>query len=183
MAQKTTKALSDKEVIKILGYVKQKYKNALLLEVNTGLRISDAIKLKYSDIANGKLEIIEKKTKKPQITKINKDLVKYLNNNRTTTSDYLFLKGEKDIEIECKNFIRSLQKAIIEACDMENIDSRFISTHSFRKTFATKAYRETKDILIVKGLLNHSDVSVTQRYIGVNKDEIDSIREKTRIGF
>ena len=106
MAQKTTKALSDDEVIKILGYVKQKYKNALLLEVNTGLRISDAIKLKYSDIANGKLEIIEKKTKKPQITKINKDLVKYLKNNRTTASDYIFLKGEKDIEKEKKNFIK-----------------------------------------------------------------------------
>lgn len=183
MAQKTTKALTDNEVKKILRYVKPKYRNLLLFEVNTGLRISDAVRLKVSDIKNCKLEIIEKKTGKPQITEINKDLVKYLKVNRVTKGKYLFLEGKKDIEIEARNFIRNVQMAIIEACDMENIDSTFISTHSFRKTFATRAYNATKDILIVKELLNHSSVQITQRYINVNKDEADEVRRKTRIGF
>lgn len=180
--QKTTRALNSKELKLILDYVQPKYKNLLLFEVNTGLRISDTVKLKWSDIKGNKLEIIEKKTGKAQITKINKKLVAYLRKNKTTKGKYIFISGIL-VERECKNFIRATQLAIQEACVANNIDPTFISTHSFRKTFATNAYRKTKDILIVKELLNHSDIKTTQKYINIIKDEVDEIRSNTQLGF
>ena len=69
MASKTTKPLTDDEIFKILNNVSQEVKNALLLQLNTGLRISDIIKLKYSDIQFGKLEIFEKKLVKLRLQK------------------------------------------------------------------------------------------------------------------
>ena len=82
-----------------------------------------------------------------------------------------------------KAFVRKVQDQILRACDYENIDSAFISTHSFRKSFATLAYDETKDIMFVQQLLNHSSVSVTQKYIRVNKEKADNYRGKQRLGF
>lgn len=179
MGVKITKALTKKELRIILNNVDQATRNALLLEANTGLRISDIVQLKYSDIKKGQLEIIEKKTKKPQLTKINKKLVKYLENHKTTKGDFIFWNGK----VKFASIIRKIQRRIVEACDYHNIDSSFISTHSFRKTFATKAYEETKDLLIVQKLLNHSSVDMTKKYIQINKEEVDSVRENTRIGF
>lgn len=180
MAHKVTKPLTEDEITKILNNVTQDVKNALLIQLNTGLRISDIVRLKYSDIQFGKLEVIEKKTGKPQITKINMDLVQYIFEHRTIyDSNYIFWNSKTKID----SIIRKIEKQIIKACDYENINSEFISTHSFRKTFATNAYKETNDILVVQYLLNHSSVSVTQRYIQINKDKADSFRSKSRIGF
>lgn len=178
---KMTKAISKDEIDLILGSqkIKQDVRNALLVELNTGLRIQDIARLKYSDIQFGKLEIIEKKTKKPQITRINMELVEYLFKNRTRDDNYIFASEEKEV----KAFVRKVQDQILKACDHENIDSTFISTHSFRKSFATLAYNETKDIMFVQQLLNHSSVSVTQKYIRVNKEKADDYRGKQRLGF
>lgn len=178
---KITKAISQEEIDKILGSkkIKQDVRNALLIELNTGLRIQDIAKLKFSDIQFGKLEIIEKKTKKPQITRINIELVEYLFKNRTREDNYIFASNEKAVQA-C---VRKVQYQIAQACDYENIDNSFISTHSFRKAFATLAYEETKDIMFVQQLLNHSSVSVTQRYIQINKEKADTYRDKQRLGF
>lgn len=178
---KMTKAISEVEIEKILTSknIKQDVRNALLVELNTGLRIQDIARLKFSDIQFGKLELIEKKTKKAQITKINMELVEYLFKNRTKNGDFIFASTEKEIQ----SFVRKVQYQIAMACDYENIDNSFISTHSFRKAFATLAYNETKDIMFVQQLLNHSSVSITQRYIQVNKEKADIYRKKQRIGF
>lgn len=40
-----------------------------------------------------------------------------------------------------------------------------ISPHSFRKACATELYLKTKDLLLVRDYLNHSDAKVTQTYI------------------
>ncbi len=40
-----------------------------------------------------------------------------------------------------------------------------LSPHSFRKGCATYLYKETKDLLLVRDYLNHSDAKVTQTYI------------------
>ena len=68
---KMTKAISKEEIDTILGSIKikQDVRNALLVELNTGLRIQDIARLRYNDIQFGKLEIIEKKQKSPKLQK------------------------------------------------------------------------------------------------------------------
>ena len=47
-----------------------------------------------------------------------------------------------------------------------------LATHSMRKTFGTRVYQVTKDIMTTKELLGHANVNTTQRYIGVGMDTL-----------
>ena len=51
------------------------------------------------------------------------------------------------------------------------IDS--IGTHTLRKTFGYHMYQQTHDAVTLKEIFNHSDISVTLRYIGINQDNKD----------
>ena len=49
-----------------------------------------------------------------------------------------------------------------------------VSTHSFRKRFATQTYTNSRyNIELVRQLLQHSNVATTQRYIGVASKDIE----------
>ena len=139
---------------------------ALVIEATTGLRISDVLKLKVSDFLKEKLEIREKKTNKLQYRKINSQLIaqvnKYAISNRLGEDDYVINCSERNVQ-------RYLKFAV-ESLNYENI-----GTHSFRKYYAQYVYNQTKDIRIVQALLNHSSTDTTERYLGINYEEIDRI--------
>jgi site-specific recombinase XerD len=59
-----------------------------------------------------------------------------------------------------------------------------ISTHSFRKFYATEQYKANENnILLVKELLNHSSVSTTQKYIGIKSEQIEKASSSFRADF
>jgi site-specific recombinase XerD len=49
---------------------------------------------------------------------------------------------------------------------------RRISSHDLRATFATEVYNKTLDIRLVQELLGHSNSSITEIYIGINRDKM-----------
>ena len=50
-----------------------------------------------------------------------------------------------------------------------------ISTHSFRKWYATEIYKANGyDIALVQRLLQHSSAAMTQRYIGIEPQRIET---------
>ena len=54
-----------------------------------------------------------------------------------------------------------------------------ISTHSFRKWYATEIYKANGyDIALVQRLLQHSSTAVTQRYIGIEPQRIERAIEE-----
>lgn len=55
---------------------------------------------------------------------------------------------------------------------------REISSHDLRATFATAAYKRTKDIRAVQTLLGHANSSTTEVYTGV---EMDAMRAASEI--
>ena len=53
-----------------------------------------------------------------------------------------------------------------------------ISTHSFRKWYATEIYKSNGyDIALVQRLLQHSSAAVTQRYIGIEPQRMEAAIE------
>ena len=144
--------------------------------INTGLRISDIIKLKVKDVLNPDrtmkthIDIIEEKTKKKKRFKINNGLVEEL---RQFTKDmdfeeYIFKsrKGENKPITRIQAY-RSLTNAGAK------IGLEEIGTHTLRKTFGYHFYQQTKDVALLQELFNHSAPSITLRYIGINQDKID----------
>ena len=159
----------------ITHYPKPKVKMALILEANLGIRISDICSLKLKDIVldgnRYRLNIIEQKTQKKRTFTVPLTLYKYISN-------YCL---QYDIPID-KNIvqvsIRQIQqhlKYIVEYLEY----SPNISTHSFRKFFATNIYiNNNYNVILVQQLLQHSSINTTQRYIGIGSKELEEALEK-----
>ncbi|MBL7664752.1 MAG: tyrosine-type recombinase/integrase [Bacteriovoracaceae bacterium] len=64
--------------------------------------------------------------------------------------------------------VRSTYGLIMRIVRKAGLAERGISPHSFRKACATNLYRATKDLLLVRDYLHHSDAKVTQTYIEKN---------------
>ena len=68
---------------------------------------------------------------------------------------------------------RAIQKQLKIVCDYLGFEG--ISTHSFRKWYATEIYKNNRyDIALVQRLLQHSSAATTQRYIGIEPQRIEA---------
>ena len=80
-------------------------------------------------------------------------------------------KGKDDFLFTIKE--RAVQKQLAIVCDYLGLER--VSTHSFRKSFATTAYENSGyNIELVRQLLQHSNTATTQRYIGVAQRELEN---------
>ena len=71
---------------------------------------------------------------------------------------------------------RAVQKHLKLVCDY--LGYHGISTHSFRKFYATEIYKDSGyNIALVQQLLQHSSAAVTQRYIGIQQQELEQAIE------
>lgn len=143
---------------------------ALSLEANLGIRISDILQLRLSAIIHDgnryRLNIVEQKTKKKREFTVPIEIYSYMQNyaleNGINPAAKLFDISERTVQ-------NHLQ-LVCEYLGYENI-----STHSFRKYFATSIYENNNyNIELVRVLLQHSSVATTQRYIGLQRREVET---------
>ncbi|SHJ22156.1 site-specific integrase [Propionispora hippei] len=157
-------------------FKKNSLRNYLLfvLGINSGLRISDLLLLTIEDV-NEKDRIIlrEKKTGKtkdfPLSDTCKKAIEEYLA-EVGPNGQWLFKskKGNRPItRIQAYRIINHAARTIglKEA----------IGTHTLRKTFGYWAYKNGVDITKIQKLLNHSAPSITLSYIGITKEELDTV--------
>ena len=147
-------------------------RNLLLFElgINSGLRISDILKLDVKNVKNKKyICLYEKKTSKYKQIPINpklKLLIKnYTKNKKLSLPLFTSIKGNRLDRI-------SAYRILNKACKSTNIDIN-IGTHTLRKTFGYHFYKKFKDIIMLQKIFNHSTPNVTLRYIGIEQDEIN----------
>lgn len=150
------------------------------VQLNTGLRISDVVKLKYDDVfdKNGNikkhLSITEKKTGKHRVIFINQELkqvFKDLKNYYSLTQDKYFFCSRKGINQPLTTTqVHRIYQNIGNIFNLNNFNS-----HSLRKTFCYFIYQKNKDINLIMKLMNHSSTAITLRYIGITDDDIDNI--------
>lgn len=171
----TVQPIRDKDKIEEIKTIlfRQSYRNYFLFffGINSGLRISDIIRLRVMDVKNRTHFIVkEKKTGNTRRIKINTtlraEIDKYIKG--MADSDFLFpsRQGNKHITREMAYII--INKASRKAGINDNI-----GTHTLRKTFGYHFYQETKDIAMLQQIFGHSAPSITLRYIGISDDMID----------
>ena len=144
-----------------------------LLGINSGLRISDILRLKVSDVKDkDSIILIEKKTGKEKRFLLNDSLKSELSGYIAFKDDpeYLFSRHRTGIKALDRT---TAYRIINSAARAVGIKDR-IGTHTLRKTFGFHFYKKTKDVALLQHLFNHSAPSVTLRYIGINQDIIDT---------
>ena len=175
---KKTYALTTAQYKEIITTMKQGFSGArpneriataLVLEGNLGLRISDVLALRPCDILldgdRYRLEIAELKTGKKRVFTVPLVIRQYIEN-------YCLRNGIRPEERIFPLTERAVQKQLKIVCDYLGYEG--ISTHSFRKWYATEIYNANGyDIALVQRLLQHASASTTQRYIGIEPQRIE----------
>ena len=179
---KRTKALTTEQYKEIITTMKEGFcgcrpnervATALVLEGNLGIRISDILKLRLVDIVRDgdryRLAITEQKTGKQRVFTVPLVIQQYIEN-------YCLRNGIGRTALIFPITERQVQKHLARVCDYLGYEG--ISTHSFRKWYATEIYKANGfDIALVQRLLQHSSAAVTQRYIGIEPERIEKAIE------
>jgi integrase len=143
---------------------------ALFVEGNLGIRISDVCRLRLKDIVRDgnryRLDIKEIKTDKTRTFTVPDEIYNFL---KIYTLEQGIKKDEKIFPMS----IKLIQRKLALACDYLGYEG--ISTHSFRKYYATEIYvNNNYNIGLVRTLLQHSTSAVTQTYIGIGPKELET---------
>jgi integrase len=161
-------------------YDDKNYKLSLLVAFGSfwGLRISDILSLKWDQVKDkDEFTIIEKKTNKSREIKINSQLKKHIddcyeNIGPRTKDEYIFTSQ--------KGSIYSIQRINVILKHLKvryNLKIKNFSSHSLRKCFGREIFNrsaENAELAIVKlsQLFNHSNPSITRRYLGITQKEL-----------
>ncbi len=176
----TVEPIRDKNKIKAMKAILKStsIRNYLLftLGINSGLRISDLLKLKISDVSNGKIKdniyIREQKTNKEKVFEVNKS-------SKDAIKEYLTSLGKYEIDWYLFKSREGDNKPIsrMQAYDILNDAAKLcgitdkIGTHTLRKTFGYHARINGTDLSVIQDIFNHSSPGITKRYIGITQDE------------
>lgn len=156
----------------------------LMIGINTGLRISDILPLQVGDVRGSHIEIIEKKTRKRKKIKINPALREALDHyiRGKPDSAYLFAGRSKKHKTGVVNepISSSMAYKILNGA-AQALSISEIGTHSLRKTFGYHFYQREKDIALLMELFNHSEESITLRYLGIKQDTLDDAFDRFQL--
>lgn len=182
-----------------------RFRNNLLFicGINFGIRISDLLKLHFSDLIddNGVIkesfEILEQKTEstrkktKNRIVGINdavrQALILYLTHNKCSLDDYLFPNESNNAGLYREPLTRKGAEYVIKSVTKTlNIKGRY-NTHSLRKTFGRFYMIKHKDdpqaIYKLQIIFGHSSPAITKRYIGIEDEEIKDSYMELNLGL
>lgn len=174
-----------------------------IVGINFGLRASDLRVLRFSNLINGNFTfkdnfaVFEQKTrntrkrKKNRYITINTAVIEavtlYLEHTpNVCLSDYMFRStsnhgGNLNEPLRIQSVDRIL-KGI--ARDL-NINIK-MSTHTLRKTFCyhqmLMSHNDTRKLMLLQKMLNHSSPAQTLDYIGITREEIEEAYKKLNLG-
>ena len=184
---RTVQPIRDIKKIKaIKGNLKKRNCRDFLLftlGINTGLRISDILRLKVEDVKDQTgeikeyLDLNEKKTKKQRLIYLNDEVRNALEYyfDKTGIYDlerYLFISDKTKINKPISR-IRAWQLIQIW-CREVGIKGR-IGTHTIRKTAGYQMRIAGVAIELIQEVLGHQSISMTKRYLGITDDEITKV--------
>ena len=146
----------------------------IIVSIYTGLRISDVLRLKWSDLMKEDLVIKEKKTKKLRTIKINSTIHSVLSKFNLNGEDDFIFKSQKGSVFSIQQINRVLKE--IFSTESKHLN---ISSHSLRKSFGRRVYENNneseKSLVYLSELFNHTSLSITRKYLGIRQEELNDI--------
>lgn len=158
---------------------------------NVAMRISDILKLKFSDIRYtvhkgkdvGVIETKEMKTGKMRKVLINSRAIEAVKNLQNLYPESVYLFESDGNRARGKPLSRQwVSQKLIEVRESLDLDYR-LNTHSLRKTFGYHAYKQGTDINTLQKLFNHASVKDTMRYIGITEEQVNDVYLLMDIGI
>ena len=153
-----------------------------ILEVfySSGIRVSELVNIKESDISGEELRIFGKGSKE-RIVYLGEYALDAINNYlknsypelNVNSSEYLFLNNNGN-----KLTTRGVRYILDKIIEKTSVNKK-ISPHMLRHSFATHLLNEGCDILSVQELLGHESLSATAIYTHVTTDRLKEVYYKS----
>lgn len=174
-AVKGSEQIADiKSFLKIYGG-SDLYSDIWSFGINSALRISDLLNIKYSDIQNSSITLKEGKTGKTREIDLNNSAMAVVNRRRNDNPDDVYLFQVHSNRASGKPVSReSVARMFKQVGDKLNIK---LGTHSMRKTRGYAMYKAGASIELICKVLNHSSTATTLRYIGIEKEDVQKTYE------
>ncbi len=158
-----------------------------VIGINIALRISDLLNLTWGNVLSEKenfkvVEIKEGKTGKKRNIKLNKSARKALEElleslGSYDMDDYIFKSRQgNNSPITRQQALNILKEAAKAVGVKENV-----GTHSLRKTWGYHAWKAGFNPALIMETLNHSNLSITKRYLGIRQDDINDLYNSLNI--
>jgi integrase/recombinase XerD len=159
--------LSHEEVVQFFDHVPSiRYRAALMICYGAGLRVSEAVAVKVSDIDSKRmlLRVEQGKGRKDRYAMLSPRLLEALRvyYRAARPLHYLFPSWRTGHHLNAT----SLQNACREAWLRSGLRKR-VTVHTLRHSFATHLLENGTDIRIIQALLGHSRIDTTAHYTAV----------------
>lgn len=162
-----------KEEVKVLleksTYLKHK---AILSTIySSGLRVSEVINLRISDIMSKEMKIRVRngKRNKERYTLLSKNNLELLRkywlkfgNKNYSPDDYLFISRKTGKQLTSRGVQCAMEKIAVKAGITTNP-----TPHTLRHSFATHLMNDGVDLVIIQALMGHSNIKTTSIYLHV----------------
>ncbi len=169
------KVISEEKIIAGLFAVANiKHRTLLLLAYSAGLRVSEAVQLKVTDINSDRMQITisEGKGKKDRVVTLSTSILLLLREyyKLYKPAQWLFEGQNKEEHYSTRSAQLILKEAYKNLALAPNI-----SFHSLRHSYATHLLENGTDITYIQKLLGHNDINTTMRYTHVTNKDIGKI--------
>jgi site-specific recombinase XerD len=147
----------------------------IMLMYSSGLRVSEAVRLRADDLVPDRGVIIVRggKGRKDRIAPLSKAMLAAVRRFRAPDepSPFLFPGDSPDRHLTS----RSAQKILAKACERAGIQRR-ITPHALRHSFATHLHEDGTDIRNIQVLLGHASSRTTDVYTHVSTRDLARIQ-------
>ncbi|HPC56360.1 MAG TPA: site-specific tyrosine recombinase [Caldisericia bacterium] len=173
--------LTEEEVLKLINSPNKNnvlgLRDYLILKMlySTGMRVSELVSLRISELNLEKGEVIIKgKGSKERVVFLPEDIINDINfylQKRKKNSNYLFLnrKGKLLTDKGVRLLVEKYAKRVIPY--------KKVTPHTLRHTFATHLLTNGADLRSVQELLGHTKLSTTQIYTHLTRENLKKVYE------
>ena len=154
----------------------KKHKAMLFTAYSAGLRVSEIVHLKLTDIDSQRMQmfIARAKGKKDRYVNLSPVLLdilrQYIKEYKPRPKMYLFESEQTGSGYP----VRTVQQIFTNAKEKAGI-KKDVGIHSLRHSFATHLLDKGTDIRYIKDLLGHFNIKTTERYLHVSKQQLVNI--------
>ena len=153
------------------------HRNRALIEVlyGCGLRVSEAVNLKYSDVyIDDEIIRVTGKSDKTRLVPIGEQALKQIGFVSRNISDYIFV-GSKNTPLS-----RVMAFNIVkEAARLAGIE-KTISPHTLRHSFASHLLQRGANLRAIQEMLGHSSITTTEIYTHLDISDLRKAIERLR---
>lgn len=176
--------LSEDEIIEIFQRIPNlKYRTILMTCYGSGLRISEVLNLRISDIdsKNMQIRIVQGKHRKDRysiLSEVNLKQLRYYWSVYKPKGEFLFSSFTSGKPIPAQNVQLAFRQAL-----METSIRKKASVHSLRHSFSTHLLENGTDLRTIQELLGHKSIATTSRYVHVTRKHLQGVQSPLdRIG-